>query len=135
MREGSCSCCWPRVVPAQPQRSRDPPPPPSALFFSSLFSLFSTSFVSLCFTLCFRITLWVVRRWNMWGFLSQPPTPRQGSVYFWSVEEFFHGLYLVDGVNRKTTQFLKGDVISMSESLFQSPPWWRLAHPKLLNPL
>lgn len=35
----------------------------------TLFSVFSTSFVSLCFTLCLQITLWVVGRWNIGGFL------------------------------------------------------------------
>lgn len=44
----------------------------SFLFSLSLFSLSSTSFVSLCFTLCLHITLWVVQSYNIWSFSGRP---------------------------------------------------------------
>ena len=84
---GSCSCCralWgPKRSPGQPrltaQSGYHKPSSTSFLFSSGLFSLSSTSFVSLCFTLCLHITLWVVPSWNIWSF-SGPPC--QESVHF-----------------------------------------------------
>lgn len=72
-----------QTFPGQPrltaQSGYHKPSSTSFLFSSGLFSLSSTSFVSLCFTLCLHITLWVVPNWNIWSF-SGPPC--QESVHF-----------------------------------------------------
>lgn len=89
---GSCSCCWalwgPKYSPdsfdwQHSQDTAGPQPSSTSFLFSlSLFSLSLTSFVSLCFTLCLHITLWVV--------LSFSGPPCQESVHFWGVGNFPH---------------------------------------------